>query len=192
MHENWDQFWKLIEPVHLKARAYCRKLMNDQEEGDDLYQDALVGALSGFARLRNIETFRTWLYRIIVNEFRNRRRRRRWKRFVPLTVEIEESSGGKNPDAVHAARRALEIAFQAVTADEKALIMLFEIEGWSVLELAELTGHSISNVKVKLHRVRYKMRKALYRHYRKSSAPTIRKEMKSEDKICVVAKPGKN
>lgn len=192
MNENWDQFWELVEPEHLKARAYCRKLMNDREEGDDLYQDALVGALSGFEHLKKIETFRTWLYRIIVNEFKNRQRRRWWKRFVPLTSEIEESWGGTNPDDVYAARRELEIAFKAVTVDEKALITLFEIEGWSVAELSELTGYSISNVKVRLHRTRYKMRRALYRHFRKLSAPKFEKKIKSEDRICVVAKPGKN
>ncbi len=192
MNENWDQFWELVEPEHLKARAYCRKLMNDREEGDDLYQDALVRALSGFERLKNIETFRTWIYRIIVNEFKNRQRRRWWRRFVPLTGEIEESWGGRNPDDVYAARRELEIAFRAVTADERALITLFEIEGWSVPELSELTGYSTANVKVRLYRTRGKMRKALYRHFRRPSAPLLKKEIKSEDKICVVAKPGEN
>lgn len=166
--------------------------MNDREDGDDLYQDALVSALSGFEQLRKIETFRNWLYRIIINEFKNRQRRQWWKKLVPLTTEIEETIGGKNPDTIHAARRRLEIAFRAVTADEKALITLFEIEGWSVSELSELTGHSISNVKVRLHRTRNKMRKTLYRYFKKSSARKYEKKRMSEEKTCVVAKPGKN
>jgi len=192
MRENWDQFWKLVEPEHLKARAYCRKLMNDREDGDDLYQDALVSALSGFEHLRKIATFRNWLYRIIINEFKNRQRRQWWKKSVPLTTEIENTIGGKNPDSTHAARRRLEIAFRAVTADEKALITLFEIEGWSVSELSELTGHSLTNVKVRLHRIRNKMRKTLCRYFKKSSADETEKKTMSEDKICVVTKPGKN
>lgn len=49
---NRDLFWKLAKPEHLKARGYCRKLMANRDDGDDLYQDALVRALASFGKLK--------------------------------------------------------------------------------------------------------------------------------------------
>jgi len=168
-------FWKLLEPEHLKARAFCRKLTGDRENGDDLYQDALVGALSGFADLKKTAAFRPWLYRIIINEFKNRNRNPWWKNLVPLTSEIEETVGGKNPVADHSARRRLEIGFKAISADDRAMVTLFEMHGWKISELARMTGRSEGNIKVRLSRARCKMREALRRYLQRSTGSETKK-----------------
>jgi len=49
--------------------------MNNREDGDDLHQDSLVSALTKFANLREAKSFRTWLYRIIINGYTGRPRR---------------------------------------------------------------------------------------------------------------------
>ena len=82
MDEDRDLFWRLVEPEHPKARAYCRKLMGDRDNGDDLYHDALVAARPHIAELRNRRAFRPWLYRIIINTFRKRVTRPWWKRRI--------------------------------------------------------------------------------------------------------------
>jgi len=46
MAKDRDLFWKLVEPEHLRARAFCRKLTRNREDGDGLSQDALVWALT--------------------------------------------------------------------------------------------------------------------------------------------------
>jgi len=184
------QFWNLVEPEHLKVRAFCRKLMGDRDEGDDLYQDALVSALSGFASLRNLNAFRPWLYRIVVNTFKNRCRQAWWRKIIPLTEEIKETLGGKNPAPAYAARRRLEVAFRALSPDDRALVTLFELEGWKISEIAGMTGKTEGNIKVRLSRARKKMREALSRSMKWTEQPNL-KTLWSEDEICVVAKPGK-
>jgi RNA polymerase sigma-70 factor (ECF subfamily) len=187
MIRNRDLFWKLTEPEHLRARAYCRKLMGNRDDGDDLYQDALVTAFTGFDALRDTQAFRAWLYRIVVNSYKNRMRLPWWKRFSPLTAEIVESRIGENPVESWTAARKLEIAFRAVSTNDRALITLFEMEGWSLGEIARMQNKSESAIKMRLSRARQKMREALIRHFSQTSARP--KSKLSEDEICAATKP---
>jgi RNA polymerase sigma-70 factor (ECF subfamily) len=192
MDRNRDLFWKLVEPEHHRARAYCRKLTGDRDNGDDLYQDALVCALTGFNRLRRIEAFRPWLYRIIINNFRNRIKQPWWRRVGSLTPQIEETLAGDNPLPRQAARKRLEIAFRAVSPEERALVTLFELEGWAIKEIAELTGQSSVNVRVRLSRARGRMRRALTRYMQRSGSEKSANPLASKDKVCVVQKPAED
>lgn len=187
MIRNRDLFWKLTEPEHLRARAFCRKLMGNRDDGDDLYQDALVSAFTRFETLRDTRAFRAWLYRIVVNGYKNRLRTPWWKRFSPLTKEIAESRTGSNPVESRTAARKLEIAFRAVSLEDRTLITLFEMEGWSIAEIAQMQEKSEGAIKMRLSRARQKMREALVRQL--SRAGDESKSKSSEDEICVAAKP---
>lgn len=189
---NRDLFWKLTEPEHLRARAFCRKLMGNRDDGDDLYQDVLVTALTSFGSLRDTNAFRSWLYRIVVNSFKNRMRRPWWKRFGPLTDEVADTVAGENPVPSLAARRKLAIAFRAVSAQERALVTLFELEGWSVREIAKLERSSEGAIKMRLTRARQKMRAALARSGSKAKVGVKPNSKLSEEEICVAAKPSSN
>lgn len=189
MNRSRDLFWNLVEPEHVKARAFCRKLTNNREDGDDLYQDCLVKALTNFERLDSIESFRPWLYRIIVNSFRNRVKSPWWKKVLPSTPEFLESLPGKSPDSAYTARRRLEIAFRAVEPIDQALITLFEMQGWAISELARMKGLSEAAVKMRLSRGRQKMRKALMKHLKISGSSSNENINFQKDKVCVVTKP---
>lgn len=165
--------------------------MGNRDEGDDLYQESLVSALTGFGTLKKETNFRPWLYRIIINRFKNQRRNSWWKKLVPLTTEIAESIGGENPAARRAARHRLEIAFQALNPDDKALITLYELEGWRLDELAVLTGRSAGSLKVRISRSKKKMRERLSRYLHKSAESGLKKTFRDGEMICVVTKPGK-
>jgi RNA polymerase sigma-70 factor (ECF subfamily) len=167
-------------------------LTGNRDDGDDLLQDALVKALLNFDRLRRPDAFRCWLYRIIVNDFKNRVKQPWWKRWRPLTPVIADTSPGENPIARHAARQRLDIAFKAISPEDKALITLFEMDGWSINELANLSGASAGAVRVRLSRARNKMRKALVTHLNHSGSHTLITPMAGEEKVCVVQKPVKD
>lgn len=192
MEDERALFWKLTEAEHLRARAFCRKLMSNRDDGDDVYHDTLVTALTRFSELRDRSAFRPWLYRIAVNTFKNRVRRPWWKRLAPLTQEIQESVGSGNPVAVQAARRRLEWAFRAITPEERALVTLFEMEGWTISELARLLGKGEGTVKMRLSRARRKMREAIVKRFQKSTTAAVRAVVESEDRICVAVKPSED
>jgi RNA polymerase sigma-70 factor (ECF subfamily) len=192
MDEERALFWKLTEAEHVRARTFCRQLVGSREDGDDLYHDTLVSALTKFVQLRDRSAFRPWLYRIAVNNFKNRVKRSWWRKLLPLSREIEETVGGDDPDAVHAARRRLEWAFRAITPEERALVVLHEMEGWPIAELARLFGKNEGTVKMRLMRARRKMREAIVKRFYQSTAAPMESAGESEDGLCVAVRPSED
>jgi len=189
MAERQNHFWELLEPEHHRVRAYCRRLAGNREDGDDLCQEALVAAFQRFESLRDSGSFRPWLYRIVVNRYRNARRGSFWRRLVPFGNGADPELPGADPNEAFEAGRLLERAFKGIDPADRALVVLFETEGWSSAELGQLLGVSEAATRVRLCRVRAKMRKSLARHAaqvakRHRSAMEVRKE-----RLCIVTKP---
>ena len=189
MAEQRDHFWELLEPEHHRVRAYCRRLAGNREDGDDLCQEALVQAFQRFESLRDTERFRPWLYRIVVNRYRNARRGSFWRRLVPFGQGAEPEPPGADPNDAYEAGRLLDRAFEGIGAADRALVVLFETEGWSAGELGQLLGASEAATRVRLHRIRTRMRKSLARH-----AANVAKRHRAvtrvrEERLCIVTKP---
>lgn len=165
-----ELFWKLLEPVHPMAASFCLKLAGNRDDGEDLYQDSILAALARFDTLRDESAFRPWLFRIVVNRFKNRSRLNWWRGRTPLSAQIVESIGGDNPGDRYEARRQLGHLLAALTPEDRALVVLREIEGWSVEELADMLRKPEGTIKTRIYRARSKMRKALERHLPKHKA----------------------
>jgi RNA polymerase sigma-70 factor (ECF subfamily) len=164
MRNDKNRFWELLRPEHCRVEAFCRKLMGNRDDGDDLYQEALLAAMRGFDSLRDESAFRSWLYRIVINVHKNRCRQTWWRRLVPLSAEAVESQHVSDPTESYAARRWVHRAFQALKAPERAMVTLFELEGWSIAELAQLYERPEGTVKARLLRARRRMRKEIERY----------------------------
>ncbi len=190
MGKDGDLFWKHLEPEYVRGMMFCRKLMGDRDEGDDLYQDALILAYSGFADLKDKGAFRSWFYRILINKFRSTLRRPWWKRRLALTADIEMQLVGDDPVDQHTARRWLKRAFEAISTEEQALITLYELEGWNIRELAELYQITEGTIKVRLFRARRRMKEALIKFSRKSGAAGTAPSNLEKGCPCNVVKPG--
>jgi len=159
-----DLFWKLLEAEHPKAERFCRKIAADRQDGDDLYHDALLAAWRKFETLRNVDSFRPWLYRIIVNKYRSRVRKPWWRRRQLLDEAALHGMEVNDPSGKYTARRLLELAFQALSPADKTLVILYELEGWNITELARIYGKPEGTVKSRLSRARRKMRERLLRY----------------------------
>jgi RNA polymerase sigma-70 factor, ECF subfamily len=157
MDSKSDRFWKLLEPEHPRAEAFCRKLTGNREDGRDLYQDALLAALRRFDQLRDESSFRSWLYRILVNSYRNRCRSGR--RFS--SEELPDQLIGSDPADAYAAKRTIERALASLPPIRRTLVVLHELDGWSIPDLARLYGRSEGTIKSWLSRARRKMVAAL-------------------------------
>jgi RNA polymerase sigma-70 factor (ECF subfamily) len=188
MTNEQNLFWKALEPEYHRAMLFCRKLIGDRDRGDDLFQDALVIACTKFGDLRNPDAFRPWLYRVMISTFQSSVRRPWWKRAKSLTPETESLLVTSDPADSHAARRWLGRAFEAIGADDQALVVLHELEGWSIKELADLQSQSESNIKVRLFRARKKMRQVLEQYRAKSRMDKATDSDESEAKGCVATK----
>jgi RNA polymerase sigma-70 factor (ECF subfamily) len=170
MEPSHKRLRRLIEPVHDRAVAFARCLCRSRSDGDDLYQEALLRVLGKLDSLRDDAAFRPWLYRVVISVHRNRCRRAFWRRLLPLgdPAEPDDANRGAgvpgdyrtsdwSPDAAEAAQRA-RAALAVLPAVQREAIVLFEIEGWQVDEIAEAQGVSASAVKSRLARGRARLR----------------------------------
>ena len=180
MNVDKDKFWKLLEPVHPAAEAFCRKLADNREAGDDLYQDGLLQAMKNFDSLRDYKAFKPWLYSILINRFKNSRRGF-WNRFrTTLAENVFSASKYEDPQRRLDYRRWLRHAMEALSAEDRALILLFELQGLSVVELSEIFNKPSGTIKARLSRSRAKMRKRLERHFPELSLKKTSGEFKHE------------
>ncbi|UCC44384.1 MAG: RNA polymerase sigma factor [Candidatus Zixiibacteriota bacterium] len=173
-----ESFWKLLEPLHDEAAAFCQKLAGDRDAGEDLYQDALLKGMRRFGHLREASAFRPWLYRVIVNSFRNRLRRS-VRRGGATAKDLEaENLSGHDPRDEYESRRRLEALLSKLSREDKAMVVLHDIDGWSIPELARMLGRPEGTIKTRLFRARRKMRRIIERSL--SSALSTRTKVEGE------------
>lgn len=154
MESSPQRFQRLLEPIHDRAVVFARSVCRSRADGDDLFQEALLRALEKLPGLRDDNAFRFWLYRVIISVHRNRYKRSFWRRFLPLD---SEPAAPERSDEVGAADRA-RLALAELPHDQREAIVLFELEGWKVEELADLLGVSVSAIKSRLVRGRQRLR----------------------------------
>lgn len=175
MESPSQRFQRLLEPVHDRAVAFARGVCRSRSDGDDLMQEALLRALDKLPSLRDDNAFRFWLFRVIITVHRNRYKRSFWRRLLPL--ETEPTAPDRNEELGGAERARLALA--ELPHEQREAIVLFELEGWKVEEIADLLGVSVSAVKSRLVRGRERLR-AVYT--RKLGAPAVRALLPGESR----------
>ncbi len=162
-----------MEPVHDRAVAFARSLCRSQADGDDVVQEALLRALERIDQLREDGAFKVWLYRVIVSVHRTRYRRAFWQRFFPLAGEVaaHEPVLDEHVGSAERARHALA----ELPHEMRETIVLHEIDGWKVEEIAELLEVSPSAIKSRLSRGRERLRAIYARRFgvRELPAPSL-------------------
>lgn len=150
------RFERLLAPHHDAARAFARGLCRSRADGDDLFQAAVLRALAKLEQLDEDRAFKPWFYRIVISVHRNRSRVAFWRRLVPL-LDDRRTSGPNLDDALGGADRA-RLALARLPAEQRETVVLFEVEEWTVAEIAELHDVTISAVKTRLARGRERLR----------------------------------
>jgi RNA polymerase sigma-70 factor (ECF subfamily) len=155
MDARQQRFLRLVEPHHAAALAFARCLCRSDADGDDLFQVALLRAFDNIEHLRSEDAFRSWFYRVIVSVHRNRLRRPFWRRLVPLADD--HGTEHRFDEELAGAQRA-RLALAELPPEQRETLLLFEIEGWTVDEIASLHHVSVSAVKSRLVRARDRLR----------------------------------
>jgi len=149
--------------AHLdRVYTLALRLAGNPADAWDLAQDAMLKALKGLPAFRGDAALDTWLFRITVNAWKNRNASaswRWWERRVSLDPLGEEGSEG----ALEAdeSRRALEAALAALAPEDRAALVLRELENKSYQEIVEILGIPMGTVKSRLHRARLELARAL-------------------------------
>ncbi len=164
-NENrWERLTLLLGPIHTQAVTTARRLSRSVPDGDDLYQESVLLAFRNLDALRDERSFRSWFFTILISRHRSRTRRSFWSRFASLEAKKEdgfEAIGERGEEWAERSLRAERIAraLGALPDVQREAIVLFEMQGFSIEEIASLQRVSVSAVKSRLARGRESMRK---------------------------------
>jgi RNA polymerase sigma-70 factor (ECF subfamily) len=171
-------FNRLVEERHGDVYALLYRLTEDPEEARDLTQETFLQAFRHLSSFRGDADVRTWLYRIAVNQARNRwrwwKRRRRDRTLsldapahagsdAPLSAALE-SERDADPERQALARereRALHAALKSLSRPYREVVVLRDIEGLSYEEVAAALDLNVGTVKSRLSRGRNELRRRL-------------------------------
>lgn len=140
-----------------KSLAYnlAFRIMKDHDDSKDVVQESFIKVFEKIHQFQNKAKFSTWLYRIVLNEALKKKHDNRSKLFEPLSALSEM------PTVDEVVVPSINGALEALTENEKLVVTLFYLGEKSTKEIQDVTGFSISNIKILLHRARIKLKKEL-------------------------------
>ena len=161
-----EAFGELVRRHQDRLWSVALRTTADPEDASDALQDAMVSAYRNAASFRGDSAVTTWLHRIVVNACLDRMRRRRARPTVPLPEEDGETGarGLADPrDDLDAFELRMEIerALAALPDDQRAAIVLVDVEGWSVADAAVALRVPEGTVKSRCSRGRARLAVAL-------------------------------
>jgi RNA polymerase sigma-70 factor, ECF subfamily len=178
-----NAFGRLVEPYRGELHAHCYRMLGSVHDAEDALQDAWLRAWRGLARFEGRSALRSWLYTIATNTCLNVIARRP-KRVLPIDYgpaadphdapgePIVESvwlepypdemlgleDGLAAPEARYEQRESVELAFiaalQHLPANQRAVLILREVLGFSAKEAAEALETTVASVNSALQRAR--------------------------------------
>lgn len=153
-----NAFVHLVRRYQKMVYTLVCKIVNDRDDAEDITQDIFIKVFESLRSFRKESEFSTWLYRIAYNTTINKVRKSK-KIFISINeilpgVPTEDISPDIDSLSTEEQLRYLDIVMKKLKPDEAMLISLFYLDNLSILQIADISGLSQSNVKVKLHRIR--------------------------------------
>ena len=202
---NETAFAKLIEPYRGQLHAHCYRMLGSVHDAEDALQDALLRAWRFLPRFEGRSSLRSWLYKIATNTCLNQIEKRP-KRVLPIDyapaadphggpgepvvesvwvepypdelIGVDDELAG--PEARYEQRESVELAFvaalQLLPANQRAVLILREVLGFSAQEVADALETSVASVNSALQRAR----KAVEERVPEQSQQTTLRELGDE------------
>jgi RNA polymerase sigma factor (sigma-70 family) len=152
----------LVEKHKDMVFSIALKILHSREDAEEVSQDAFVKAYQSLSGFKNEAKFSTWLYRIVYNSAISKVRKKKLA-LSPLddmTINnYSEDSVDSNfflveePDQFELLQKVLKM----LPEDENVIVSLFYQNDNSIEDISAITGLTVANVKVKLHRIRKKL-----------------------------------
>jgi RNA polymerase sigma-70 factor, ECF subfamily len=161
----WAQ---LVEATYREVYALCLRILNDPEDAADATQDAYMKAWRGLAGYRGDALFSTWLYRVASNAALSRLRGRMRQRSHETQVEddvlgrVAGSSSTQASALVNLDLQELDKGLRSLPDHYRSAVVLRDIYGLSIEEIARQLKISETAAKVRVHRARKKLKHMMF------------------------------
>jgi len=154
-----EAFAELVRRHRDRLWAVALRTLGDREEAADAVQDALVSAYRAASRFRGDSAVTTWLHRIVVNACFDRARRRQGRPTVPLPDADWGLPSAPSPDSDTAV--TVQAALAKLPPEQRVPLVLLDMQGYSVAEIAEMLNIAEGTVKSRCARGRARLAVAL-------------------------------
>jgi RNA polymerase sigma-70 factor, ECF subfamily len=156
-----DAFSELVNRHRDRLWAVALRTLGQPEDAADALQDALLSAYRGAAGFRGNSAVTTWLHRIVVNACLDLARRRSVRPTEPL--HDDRASDRPAPDTVSERETSLAVlaALRTLPPEQAAAVVLVDIEGYPVSDVAEILDVPVGTVKSRCARARARLAEQL-------------------------------
>lgn len=159
-NQRQEKFLALLEPRLEDLSRFCLAMTHDSEAGRDLMGDVILAAWERFDSLREEQAFLSFLFTIARRTYHRRRRRERF--FGDYDEQAARNiAASSSPVWIGADVRALYKALAELPEAQREAVVLFEITGLSLKEVAEVQKASLSAVKSRIARGRQRLAELL-------------------------------
>jgi RNA polymerase sigma-70 factor (ECF subfamily) len=177
-------FRDIVERYQAKVFSIIYGILRNRNDAEDIAQQVFAKIYFSIGKFDFRSSLLTWIYKITVNECYDYLRKKRVRKLVYESdfseddarrmENTEQSTEKVRPvDTTLAQRDLLMKLLDKISEEERMLILLKEVEGHSVEELAEMTGMNHNTIKVKLFRSRQKLLKHAKRLMKSGESGTV-------------------
>lgn len=169
-----EAFYDLVRPCERAVYVAAVSILNNPADAEEVAQEAVLKAFSGLSRFRGEAKFSTWLIQITINEARLRLRKDRRHLYDSVDEQRTDEEGEYFPkdfadwrevpsEALqrNELREALKRAIAALSPKYREVLILRDVQHFSIEETARVLGITEGSVKTRLLRARLQMRDAL-------------------------------
>jgi RNA polymerase sigma-70 factor (ECF subfamily) len=153
-----DQFERLVGEIRPKLHRYCARMAGSAVDGEDIVQDALMKSLAALPSVGVIDNPEGWLFRIAHNTALDFLRRRTRGPLMENDEALEMIAAPDSPDRDHEAAAISLRTFMRLPALQRSAVILKDVLGHSLEEVASITGASEAAAKSGLQRGRVRLR----------------------------------
>ena len=176
-----DAFELLVEKHQGRVFAVAGGILRNREDVEDIAQQVFLKAYFSLKRFDQRSAFSTWLYKITVNECWDLLRKKKVRPLV-FESELSEEQAHAYQSTEHKPEYAPDISEQLETQQQldqwldcleerdRSMLVLKEVQGFTVEEIAEMMGINGNTVKVRLFRARQKIAERIRRRRRAANA----------------------
>lgn len=149
------EFENVVKQYKANLYMICYMYAKDSNEANDFFQETLIRLWQGFSQFRGESNINTWLSRICINTcISSLRKKKKHSKTIPLSIDMEfleeNNESGRQLAQMYRLINKLGVL-------DKALILLW-LDNMSYADIAGIMGLSVSNVSVKLMRIKEKLK----------------------------------
>ena len=166
-----EAFAEIVRRYQDRVFRYLYSHIGSYDEAEDAAQDVFIQVMESIHSFRGESKFSTWLYSVTANYCRNFRRKNGRAVVVPIfriaggeEIELPLADDRENIESRFVENEMLSVMREEMSClpdDYRQILVLRDIEGLPYEEISEITGISLSNVKVRIHRGREMLKKRL-------------------------------